>query len=233
MNAGRDVERLLTGWLVEEAAVRAPDRVLDSTRNRLNRTPQRRFAAGWREPVYVTPLRLASMAAVFTIAVVGAAYVGRVTAPSGGVGGEPSPVPTASAAIGSGDAIRAFRTARNAICARYVPQADALKAQLDGIYKPNLPAAERAAKVSALRQIAEQGDAFIAELAALDAPPTMVKDHAANLANYGDIINLIRHELDVLDTGDLVAAEAIDLATDPIAGSISEYERKYSLADCP
>jgi hypothetical protein len=232
MNAGRDVERLLTGWLVEEAAVRAPDRVLDSTRNRLNRTPQRRFIAGWREPMYITPLRLAGMAAVFAIAVLGAGYVGRVTAPAGGVGGEPSPAPTASASGGAAT-IAAFRAARNAVCARYVPQADALKAQLAGMYEPSLPAAQRAAKVLALRQIADQGDAFVAELAALDVPPALAQDHAANLTNYRDILSLIRHELDVLATGDLVAAEAIDLATDPIARSIYLYEQHYSLDDCP
>ena len=230
MNAGRDVERLIAGWLDEEAAPLAPDRILDSARSSISRTGQRRLVVAWREPMYMSPLRLAGIAAVFAVAMVGAGWFGRTTAPAGGVGGEPSPTPSQIAPVVT---LESYREARDAICHRYVPEADALKAQLSGITDPGLAPSERAAKVDVLRQLAEQGDAFIAELAALDVPDALVREHAANLANYRDIMALIRRVGGLVTTGDLAGAAAVDAATDPVAGAIGAFERKYRLVDCP
>jgi hypothetical protein len=230
MNAGRDVERLIAGWLDEEAAPRAPDRILDSARSSISRTGQRRLVVAWREPMYVTPIRLTGIAAVLAAAIVGAAWFGRMSAPAGGVGGQPAPTPSQIAQVVS---LESYREARDAICHKYVPEADALKAQLSGITDPGLPQSERAAKVDALRQLAEQGDAFVAELAELEVPDALVAEHAANLANYRDIMALIRRVAGLVTTGDLAGAAAVDAATDPVAGAIGAYERKYRLVDCP
>ena len=59
MNAGHDVERLISDWLASEAPVRAPDRVLESAGNVIDRTKQRRFAAAWRERFMQLTLRRA------------------------------------------------------------------------------------------------------------------------------------------------------------------------------
>ena len=140
MNAGRDVERLIADWLAEEAAVRSPDRVLAEARRTVLTTPQRRLAARWREPVYISPFRLATMAAALIVAVAGGAWIGRVTAP-GGVGG---PVTTPSPTAPAGVSLNAYRSAHDAICAAYTTQIDPFKAKLKKLYDPTLPAADRA-----------------------------------------------------------------------------------------
>ena len=231
MNAGRDVERLIAGWLADEAQVRAPDRVLESARRSIDRTKQRRLAVAWREPMFISPARLAAMAAVVVVALTGAAWAGRVTAPSG-FGGQTLPTPT-PAATAEPVTLVSYRAARDAICNRYVPEADALKAQLDRLYDPALTAAERAPKVAALTQISTEVTAFVGELAALDVPPALATDHAQNLARYLDIKSLIDQEVPLLQAGKFASAEALDLATGPIAGEIGRFESKYGLVDCP
>ncbi len=87
MNAGRDVERLIADWLVEEAADGAPDRVLEATRAQLDKTRQRPRAA-WRPSMNTTMTRLAALAAGVVIAVAGIALLVR---PFGSIGVQPTP----------------------------------------------------------------------------------------------------------------------------------------------
>ena len=87
MNAGPDVERLISNWLVEEAPERAPDRILGTAARTIDRTKQRRFGAAWREPMLISTSRLVAAAAIVIAAVVGAGLIGRSTA---GVGDRPS-----------------------------------------------------------------------------------------------------------------------------------------------
>jgi hypothetical protein len=93
MNAGRDVERLIADWFVEEAVLRAPDRVLEATGRVVDRTKQRRFGVAWRSRLMSTPLRLAAAAVVGVLMVGGAIVVLRPDVE--GVGGpSPTPAPT-------------------------------------------------------------------------------------------------------------------------------------------
>lgn len=94
MNAGRDVERLIAGWLTEEAPGRAPDRLLESTADVIDRTKQRRFLAAWREPMTISLRGLALAAALILVVAVGAAWVGRSTASVGNGPQSPSPGPS-------------------------------------------------------------------------------------------------------------------------------------------
>jgi hypothetical protein len=50
MNAGPDVERLLSDWLMEEAPARAPDRLLLVASDRLDHTRQRARWRHWEAP---------------------------------------------------------------------------------------------------------------------------------------------------------------------------------------
>jgi hypothetical protein len=85
MNAGRDVERLIADWFVEEAVVRAPDRVLDEARRVVVRTHQRRFGAAWRAIPMSAPLRLAAAAVIGALALGGALFlIGRAGEPNVG-----------------------------------------------------------------------------------------------------------------------------------------------------
>jgi hypothetical protein len=73
MNAGRDVERLLSDWLVEEAPSGAPDRIVLTASDRIAHTKQRRFRVAWRFPTMNAPLRVAA-AAVIGVLLIGGAY---------------------------------------------------------------------------------------------------------------------------------------------------------------
>lgn len=80
MNAGPDVERLISGWLLEEAPGRAPDRILEAAGRTIDRTHQRRFVAGWRPRTMFERLAAAAVSAVLAI---GAITLGAslITAP--------------------------------------------------------------------------------------------------------------------------------------------------------
>jgi hypothetical protein len=236
MNAGRDVERLIAGWLEEEAEGRAPDRVLDGARRSIATTGQRRLVVAWREPMYVSPLRLAGLAAAFAVAIAGAAWFGRVTAPAG-VGGEPTSTPAASVPAPSPESSQAamhdYRTTRNEICTRYADELNPLKEQITGLYDTATPAATRAAGIQTLSHIADRLDALIGELRTIPAPPAVAADHVAYLARFQDAVSLIRQELVQLAAGHLAEAQALDLATDPLSRQQEAFENKYGLAACP
>jgi hypothetical protein len=91
MNAGPDVERLIAGWLAEEAPGRAPDRILDLAGRAIDRTRQRRFGVGWRESM--TRNRGLAAAALVGVVVLGSALY-LVGLNPGGVGGPATAPPT-------------------------------------------------------------------------------------------------------------------------------------------
>jgi hypothetical protein len=92
MNAGRDIERTIAGWLIEEAPGRAPDRILDSTAKVIDRTKQRRFGAVWRALAPVPIRGLAAAAAIGVVVVlVALSVIALDPFPSNGVGRPPAP----------------------------------------------------------------------------------------------------------------------------------------------
>jgi hypothetical protein len=99
MNAGRDVERLIADWLVEEAVAPAPDRVLDSARWAVMQTRQRRFGVALGDVMSLTIVRAAAVAAVLVLAIGGALWA-LGPALSGPGGPTPAPSPTFAATSG-------------------------------------------------------------------------------------------------------------------------------------
>jgi hypothetical protein len=92
MNAGRDVERVIADWFVEEAVPRAPDRILDAAGRVVDRTKQRRFGTAWRVISMSAPLRLAAAAVIGVLAIGGSLFlIGRAS--NSNIGG---PVSSAS-----------------------------------------------------------------------------------------------------------------------------------------
>ena len=233
MSAERDVQRLVTHWLAEEAEVRAPDRVLESARRTIDRTRQRRFVVAWREPMYVSPFRLATAAAVVAVALVGAVFLGRITA-TPGVGGVPTSSNTPAPTPDDQAAFVAYRDARDEICTRYTLEADPLKVQFgDGLYEAGLTPAERATKVDALVDFVSLYDRLIGELEGLEPSPGLAGDHAANVARLDDLRNLIQQIVTAVRQGDLAGAQSIDLATESIAADFEAFEREHVLVNCP
>lgn len=100
MNAGRDVERLIADWFVEEAVLRAPDRVLEDAGRVIDRTRQRRLGVAWRSIRMSAPLRLAATAAIGVLVVAGALmYFGGTNRSN--VGGAPGPTAPATSSPGA------------------------------------------------------------------------------------------------------------------------------------
>lgn len=229
MSAGRDVERQISAWLTDEASDRPRDRVLVAVREAVDRMPQRRFPAAWREPVYLSPFRMAAVAAALAVSLVGAAYLGRATAP-GGAAAQPSSSPSSSAAVVTLDD---YRAGRDAICRKYGPETNPLKDRLGGIYDPETRASDRADAITALTQIVTNGDDATADIAHLSVPPEMAVDAALALDRMRQQSTLLHQELALLAEGDLAGAESLDLATDPLSRQIADFERKYEIAPCP
>ena len=232
MNAERDVQRLVTHWLAEEAEVRAPDRVLHSARRTIDRTRQRRLVVAWREPMYVSPFRLATAAAVVVVALVGAAFLGRMTALPG-AGGAPTPSTAPAPTTDATAAFAAYSSARNEICTRYDAETQPLRSQFDNLYDPSETAAERAPKIAALAAFGSAYHEMVTELAALEAPAEIVADHAADVARFDAVAGMIDGIVTRLNTGDLAGAESLDQATDPMTADTEQFESRKSLTACP
>ena len=235
MSAGRDVERLISDWLTDEARDRSRDRVLAGVRQAVERTPQRRFAA-WREPVYLSSFRLAAAAAVILVAVLGAGAVGRLSAPPAG-GSQPTAAPTlASTPAPTEDqnaALVAYRGARNEICNGYAASLNPLKEQLDGIHDPETSAADRSAKAGTLLTIVTELEAMVAQLDELEAPEAIADGHDAYVTRYQDMNLFIRDMLARVNAGDLEGAAAVDDAINVLNGPMLAFEDDNSLDICP
>jgi hypothetical protein len=234
MSAGRDVERLIEAWLVEESPARAPDRILETAGSRIDRTKQRRFAAAWRNTMTISFARVAMVAAIIAIAVVGAGILGRATA---GVGAGPTPLPSTTATPSAVPApsvatLSAYRAARDAICTSYVAQAGPINDRISGIGDGSLSSAQRAPKIDALEELAGLADRMRSDLQALPVPQALVTEHSANLARYEDSATLLHEIVARYRAGDVQGAAVIDQAIAPISGAIQEFERTYDLVDC-
>jgi hypothetical protein len=227
MNAGRDVERLIASWLVEEAPGRAPDRILDAAGRVIDRTNQRRIVAEWREPMYVT------MRGLVAAAVIGAVLIGGVMflfkgAPNGEVGATPTPGVSEQASPSS-DALaqlQTYRTARNAICAPAMTQLLTIQGALPSGASP----AEQADLIDQIiALVTDQTD----QLAAIDAPPALAEEHATDVTRHRDGLVLIAEVAALLREGKQTEADAVDRAIGAISSLEESFEQKYSLQPCP
>ena len=235
MNAGRDVERLIAGWLVEEAVAGAPVRVLDSIRLSIDRVPQRRFIAAGRHSVSLSMTRLAAIAAVFIAALLGAGAFGRLTAPVAAPNPSSNPGPTSPAPgqSAAGVSLDSYRVARNEICARYRAQLDPLKPSFAHLYDAGLTDDERSVFANVLLGYANGSEQMESELATLQAPPEIAAQHAEMVANLKEVNRLIRDVLAKIANKDLEGARASDLATDPYSRATETFERDNDLQPCP
>ena len=235
MNAGRDVERLIAGWLVEESPGRAPDRILANAADTIDRTKQRRFAVAWREPVSISLRGLAIAAALVAIAVVGAGWIGRSTA-AGGNAPAPSPSITASPTADAAGAVAQYRAAWNAVCsaaasATPVPNSDLWS--IPTLFNPAMPAPDRAKSLEVGRTLASGFDGLADRLDALDVPAGLQPEHLAYTTRLRDVATLLRSEVDLLAAGRYTEAQAVDHTTDAINAPRESFQAKYELANCP
>ena len=220
MNAGRDVERLIATWLVEESPGRAPDRILANAAGTIDRTRQRRFLAAWREPVSIGLRGFAAMAAVVILALIGAAWIGRSTA-SVGTGPSQAPV-TSPAATPAGVTLAQYRVAFAAVCASLTLPPD-----------PG-PSPSPEELVAFLQATIAMGNDEVARFEALQAPPDIVTEHLANIQTLKDVLALLNHEIDLVEANKLDETHTVDEATGPLNSFRQQFAAKYGLStDCP
>jgi hypothetical protein len=235
MNAGPDVERLIAEWLVEEAPVRAPDRILDSAAHTIDRTRQRRFAVAWREPMTLSIGRLvAALAIVILVVGGGAAWLGRSTAGNDRSAPTQAPAsapPTSSPTV-HGPTLGSYRAARDAICKPLNTQLIAVNAA-GSSFHPDTTPSDLPKAVANLQQVIAIGEQEILALAALTPPDTLAADHATDVTHHRDSLTVLEQALAKLQTGKTAEANAISDATTPLSSLEEAFEAKYTLAGCP
>jgi hypothetical protein len=126
-----------------------------------------------------------------------------------------------------------YIASRDRVCKAATARAEPLKARYGPLYTGDATPADMAEAIAAVREFVTLGSEFTDELAALDAPPELVAEHAANVANYQDILILIRESLALHDAGKTAEALAVDLATNGIVAQISAFEGRHGLTPCP
>lgn len=236
MNAGRDVERLIATWLIEEAPTRAPDRVLDAARQTIDHTNQRRLAA-WREPMIVSTSRLVAAAVVIAAVVLGAGLLGRSTAPA--VAGPTTPLSSVPASSDpaspapTGPTRESFIAAHDAICSAATAQAAPLKDTFGDLFDTSVAPARRATALASLETYLGQLRSYTALLSAVDAPPDLQADHLTNIVQNRDMAILVGRIATLIKAGDLTAAMAVDAATDPLSQQMVSFETRFGLKNCP
>jgi hypothetical protein len=218
VNAGRDVERLIATWLVEESPERAPDRILANAAGTIDRTRQRRFLAAWREPVSIGLRGFAAMAAVLILALIGAAWIGRSTA---SVGTGPSQAP-ATSATSAGVTLAQYRAAFAAVCASITRPPD-----------PG-PSPSPAELVAFLQATIAMGNDEAARFEALQPPPDLVTDHLANIQTLKDVLALLNHEIELIQANKVDEVATVDESTGSLNRSREQFAAKYGLSTaCP
>lgn len=235
MNAGPDVERLISDWLDGEAPARAPDRILESAAQVIDRTKQRRLVAAWRKPMTFSIARLVAVFAILVVVVGGgAAWLGRSTA---GIGPSPtqyppSVAPATPSVTPSGPTLESYRQERDAICAPLLQRIITLN-DASATLHPDTTPSDLPAGIANLEQIIALGDEEIASLATLTPPAAVAADHAADLTHHRDSIAVLKEALTKLRASHVAEANAISDATSPLSGAEEAFEAKYGLGGCP
>jgi hypothetical protein len=223
----------IADWL-EADPDHAPPEVLRTVESALPSIQQRRaLRLPWRNLPMNRPVLIAATVGLLAMLGIGAFTVGSRPSTT-----TPTMAPTTAPAVVEASASPAvtgvaYATARDAICEAASTKAEPIKARLPPLYEPGSTDAQRSDAIAAIREYLVLADGFVAELAALDVPPELVAEHAASVANYRDVLILIRESLGHHDEGRTAEAIAVDLATDGISAQITSFEQQHGLAGCP
>ena len=228
MSAGPDAERLISGWLHEEAVPRAPDRVLEAVSTAVDQTSQRPRAAFFGDTP-MTFLRVAVAAIIIAGAAIGGGLIGRAT-----VGPTPAahPTPSPSSAASAGT-LEAYRAARNALCEQAMLDNEPNAARYDRLWESGATAAQIAEGIQGIKDYTDLARALVDDLEALVPPSDLIDGHRAYLTRYRDNRTLLLYENTLLESGDMAGAQAVDVATNPIADQMGAFENQHTLSHCP
>jgi hypothetical protein len=225
----------IADWLEADPNLAPPD-VLRTVESAIPSIPQRRvMRLPWRYLPMNRLVILGATGALIAVLGVGAWTVSsRPPAPAAAPGVTPAAtVPSAAASVLPAVTALEYVAARDKVCQAAVAAAAPIKARYEPLYAADSTEAQRSAAIAAVREFADFADGFVDELEALEAPPELIAEHAAAVANYRDILILIRESLALHDQGRTAEALAVDLATDGIAAQINAFERRHGLTPCP
>jgi hypothetical protein len=227
MTDDRSLERAARSF-IEAGPARAPEHVIEAALRQIDQVTQERgLRVPRRFPRMTMTARIVAAAAIaIAVIAVGGAVLLRPTSQSN-VGG-PSPTPTiAPSATDAVESLQAYRAARDAICVPASQQLAALNTAGDAAGTP----AEHADVVA---QIIVLGTTETDRLAALEAPPALAEEHAADVQRHRDSLALLGQIEALLREGKTAEADAVDQALGAALSSEEEaFQQRYSLADCP
>ncbi len=232
MSEDKRFERGARTWL-EDGPTRAPERAIEEALSQIESTPQERdLRVPWRMPVMSVPIRLAAVALLVALAA-GGTYLVAGALPDTSPSVTPVPALASPSPNATADSMAAYRAARNDICNAAMIAKKPIADRYAQVTDPAASETERAAALVALKEFVVLADRTAGQLASIDVPPEFVAEHATNLAQFQDVITLIREVVALLEAGNLADAGAVDRATDSIGGQISEWESRNRLFPCP
>jgi hypothetical protein len=230
----------IADWLEDDPDTAPPD-LLRTVEGALSSIPQRRSL--W------TPWRSAPMNRVVLVAataiLVGVLGLGALAAgsrqPTPGPSAPPAAAATSPAAVASAEPSptldlqgpMAFYAAHDRICEEAAAADVPLRARYDRLWAASATPAERKDAIIALTAHANLGDDTTGRLLALDVPQDLFVEHVRATTRMEDITSLIRQELLLLAANRPVDAQAVDVATEPLARQVEAFENHYGLVRCP
>ena len=177
--------------------------------------------------------RLAAAAAVALIIVVGAVAFGPLVNTLGpGASQSPSAPQTTAAPTAGGDALDAYRTARNQICMTAV-QAFTDNNDLVGLYDASTPPDRRAIVNANAQDIADAMATMAGDLAELVPPAELVEAHTTDVAHAQAQAAIAAASVQLLRDARYSDAAAQEVAAEAASNLRKPFETEYRLFNCP
>jgi hypothetical protein len=224
MTDDRSLERAARSF-IEPGPTRAPETVVERALDIIQITRQERDL--WIPRRFTTmtmTTRVAAAAVVGVIAIGGAAFLLRPTAPDAATRPPASASPIATPSTGPSDELaqlQGYRAAVGAVCG-----------SLASIPDPK-PSAAPAVVVAFLQATIARENEEVAGLEAIQAPTALRTEHLANIQTTKDVIALLNHEIDLVNANRMAEATTVDEATGSLGTLRDQFATKYALPPCP
>jgi hypothetical protein len=225
MTDDRSLERAARSF-IEPGPTRAPETVVERALDIIQITRQERDL--WIPRRFTTmtmTTRVAAAAVVGVIAIGGAAFLLRPSAPDAATrppasapASSPSPAPSDELAQ-----LQAYRAAVGAVCG-----------SLASIPDPK-PSAAPAQIVAFLQTTIARQNEEVAGLEAIQPPAALATEHLANIQTVKDVTALLNHMIELVQANPpkMAEAAAVDEATGSLNRLREQFATKYSLPPCP
>jgi hypothetical protein len=223
MTDDRSLERAARSF-IEPGPTRAPEGAVERALDVIQTTRQERDLRILRRFSTMTmTTRVAAAAVVGVIAIGGAAFLLRPTAPDVGTR-PPASASLATPSTAPSDALaqlQAYRAARRAVC-------DSLASVPDPAPSAAPPAILAFLEATIARQNQE-----VAGLEAIEAPTALRTEHLADIQTAKDVIALLNHMIELVNAGKMADVATVDEATASLNTLREQFGTKYALPPCP